>query len=66
MFIIVNVGAGVRQDDHLLPTLFSLFINDLVLEIKQTDNYDVIEDKMLAQIITLWQQEVHAKPKLRT
>ena len=30
------------------------------------NNFDLIEDKMLAQMITSWKQEVHAKPILGT
>ncbi len=37
-----------------------------VFSTRSVCNYDVIEDKMLAQMITSWKQEVHAKPKLCT
>ncbi len=29
-----ETASGVRQGDSLLPTLFSLFINDLIKEVK--------------------------------
>ncbi len=37
-----------------------------VFSTRSVCNYDIIEDKMLAQMITSWKQEVHDKPILRT
>ncbi len=37
-----------------------------VFNARSVCNYDATEDKLLAQMITSWKQEVHAKPKLHT
>ncbi len=46
-----NVGADAHQGDPLLPTLFSLFINEIILEIKQTGSGASVENKKISLLI---------------